>query len=236
MPYIVYRSIVSLLFDPKGSQRFIQDVLNARDLESEDPLLGSVYIQSLLKHSDETDIQIVGSYYSIHTGETCNLLELASLSYIMKALKPQAIFEIGTFTGKTTRILALNAPANSNIFTLDLSLDQVNHDTGEAFRNTAESKRITQLYGDSQTFDFSPWYNKCDFVWVDGCHDYRHVICDSLNAFKLCRPGGWIAWHDYRHTAWWSGVTRCVCEMHKSYPGLVHIKGTTIVVLPGKDS
>ena len=70
---------------------------------------------------------------------------------------------------------------------------------------------------------------------MDACHDYEYVVSDTQNALKLCRPGGWIAWHDYRHTAWWSGVTRYVREVHKSYPKIVHLRGTTIAVLPGKD-
>jgi len=28
------------------------------------------------------------------------------------------------------------------------------------------------MNGDSRIFDFSPWYGKCDFVWVDANHDY----------------------------------------------------------------
>jgi hypothetical protein len=52
-------------------------------------------------------------------------------------LKPKRIFEIGTFHGYTTLQMGLNAPVDSEIFTLDLSpesdstfLDMVDIDRG----------------------------------------------------------------------------------------------------------
>ncbi len=108
MPRIVYRSTFSLLLDPKGAQRFIHEVLNAQDLEFDDPILGSADITDLLKASILGDVQIVGPYYSQRSSDTRLLLELASLAYIMRALKPQLVFEFGTFVGRTTRLLAAN--------------------------------------------------------------------------------------------------------------------------------
>lgn len=82
----------------------------------------------------------------------------------------------------------------------------VKHEIGEAFKGTSENSKITQLYGDSREFDFSPWYGQCDFVWIDACHDYRH-------------------------SAWWSGVTRCVRQLQSKYPEIRHVRGTTIALL-----
>ena len=189
MPRILYYSTLALLFDPKGSEVFIHQVLNAQDLESDDPVLRSVDITDLLGES-KLDVQIVGPYYSKRSSDTRLLIELASLAYIMRVLRPQLIFEIGTFVGRTTRLLALNAPPTTQILTLDLHPEEVKHKIGEAFHGTPESEHITQLHGNSQTFNFSPWYNKCDFVWVDACHDYEYVVSDSQNALKLCRTGG----------------------------------------------
>jgi len=236
MPRILYHSTLALLFDPKGSQVFIHQVLNAQDLESDDPVLGSADIADLLSFSliylgrGEIDVQIVGPYYSRRSSDTRLLLELASLAYIMRALKPQLVFEFGTFVGRTTRLLALNSHPDCRIVTIDLPPDHVKHEVGEAFKKTPENDKITQLYGDSRVFDFSPWYGQCDFVWVDASHDYSYVVSDTRNALKLCRPGGWIGWHDYRHTAWWSGVTRTVRQLHRKYH-VKHVRGTTIAML-----
>ncbi|MFX0203711.1 MAG: class I SAM-dependent methyltransferase [Candidatus Hodarchaeota archaeon] len=234
IPRVFYLSTVGLLFDPKGSQRLIHQVLNAQDIVSNDPVLASVEITELLG-MHRVNVQIEGPYYIKTGSETRLLTEIASLAYIMRVLKPKLIFEIGTYVGSTTRLLALNTPPTSQILTLDLPQHLVKHKIGKEFHGTPEKERITQLHGNSKTFDFGPWYNKCDFVWVDACHAYEHVVSDSQNALNLCRIGGWIAWHDYRHTAWWSGVTRCVRGIHKSQPKLVHLQGTTIAVLPGKD-
>ena len=148
-----------------------------------------------------------------------------------KVIKPKLVFELGTFIGRTTRLFAINSPRDCQIITIDLEFEHVECEVGEAFKGMPGSDKIKQLYGDSRSFDFSPWYGLCDFVWVDACHDYDCVVSDTQNALKLCRPGGWIAWHDYRHTAWWAGVTRCVRQSHRKYPGLSHVRGTTIALL-----
>jgi SAM-dependent methyltransferase len=226
LPRIVYRSTISLVVQPKESQKFIHQVLNAQDIESDDPVLGSVDATDLA--SSKVEPIIIGPYHIFTPGSTHNLLELASLAYLMQALQPLVVFEIGTFVGRTTRLLALNTPIATRIFTLDLPQERVMHKIGEAFRGTSESQKITQLNGDSRNFDYSPWHNKCDFVWIDGCHDYPYVVQDTQAALNLCRPGGWILWHDYRHTAWWSGITRVVWKLARTHPGVRHIRGTTI--------
>ncbi len=235
IPRILYRSSISLITNPKESQHFINQVLNAQDIESDDTVLRSIDVIELLSTANVVDVKISGPYQYKRSSDTRLLVELADLAYIMQVLKPQVIFEIGTFVGRTTKLLAHNTPPTSTIFTLDLPPEYVKHKIGEAFQGTPESNRITQLWGDSQRFDFSPYYNKCDFVWIDACHDYKYVQKDSEIVFKLCRAGGWIAWHDYRKTAWWSGVTRCVRELHKIYPKLIHLRGTTIALFPGKE-
>ena len=229
LPRVIYRSTFSLFFDPSGTQTFVHQVLNALDLEKEDPVLGSVSIEDLLAGGG--DIRIVGPYYVRRSSDTRLLIELACLGYFMQNLRPQLVFEIGTFVGRTTRLLAVNSLPNCQIMTLDLLPEQVKHDIGADYKHTPEALRIQQVYGDSGTFDFSRWYGQCDFVWIDGCHDYEYVVSDTHNALKLCKPGGWIGWHDYRHTAWWSGVTRAIRELQWEYPEVRHIRGTTIVLL-----
>lgn len=229
MPRLLYRVSLSLLFDPKGTQKFIHHILNAQDFDSDDPVLGSVDITELI--SGGGDVQISGPYYSQRSSETKALMELACLAYLMRNIHPKLVFEIGTFIGRTTRLLAMNSMSDCKIVTLDLSQTEVDHDVGADYRYTPEATRIHQVYGDSRTFDFSAWHGKCDFVWVDACHDYDYVVNDTKNALQLCRPGGWIGWHDYRHTAWWSGVTRVVRELRMDYSSIKHVRGTTIALL-----
>lgn len=230
LPSILYRTTLSLVFDPRGTQRFLHQVLNARDLECRDSVLESTDIESLLALQDR-EVELVGAYYKIRASDTRSLLELACLAALVSSLKPTLIFEFGTYIGRTSRLFAKNSPADTRILTLDLPPDQAGHRIGEAYVGTPEQVKITQCYGDSLTFDCSPWFGKVDFVWIDACHEYRYVLSDTKNALRLCRPGGWIAWHDYRHSAWWSGVTRCVRELHRKIPHICHLYGTTIALL-----
>lgn len=230
--HIIYRSSFSLLFDPKGAQKFLHCVLNTRDTEENDSVLRSVDVVQLLGSRD-VDISILDSSYRSYSSETRLLKEISSLAYVVKVLEPNTIFEIGTFIGRTTRLFANNSSEQCKIMTLDLPQNKVSHKIGKEFIGTPQAQKITQLYGDSEEFDYSEWYGKCDFIWVDGCHDYDFVQKDTENALKLCSSNGWIAWHDYRHTAWWSGVTKFVRELYGSHPEIIHLKGTTIAVLPG---
>jgi predicted O-methyltransferase YrrM len=146
--------------------------------------------------------------------------ELALIAGIIVKEKPRAIFEIGTFDGRTAMNMALNSPEDCKIFTLDLPkelasetrfkisarhLPLIDKDvSGERFRNTSAEEfpakyKITQLLGDSGKFDFSPYYNSMDLIFIDGSHDYDYVLNDSEIALKLLRDGkGIILWHDYR--------------------------------------
>ena len=49
-----------------------------------------------------------------------SLAELTLIAAICAAKRPAAIFEIGTFDGRTTLNLAENAPPDSRLYTLDL--------------------------------------------------------------------------------------------------------------------
>jgi len=107
MPRVLYRSSLSLLVDPRGAQRFLNQVLDPVDLESDDPVLGSVDVLDLLP-GPRRDVHIVGPYYSRCSSDTRLLMELASLARLVHAIKPRLIFEFGTFVGRTTRLLAMN--------------------------------------------------------------------------------------------------------------------------------
>ena len=90
------------------------------------------------------------------------------------------------------------------------------------------AQKVQQLFGDSKTFDVSPWEGRCDLVFVDGSHAYSYVVSDSAKALELVAPGGLVLWHDYagpRHAA---GVYRALNELAQRLP-LVRLEGTTLV-------
>jgi hypothetical protein len=177
-----------------------------------------------------------------------SLHELTIICSLVKQFNPRAIFEIGTFDGRTTLNMALNVDPATKIFTLDLPKDLADKThynlasfenvyvnkprSGARFLDTAVSERITQLYGDSATFDFTAYNNQIDFVFIDGSHAYDYVKSDTIQAHKLLRGGkGILIWHDYGK---WDGVTQFLNEKYATdalYKNLVFVDQTSLVYL-----
>jgi len=158
--------------------------------------------------------------------------ELAYLALLAQSAQARAIFEIGTFCGRTALNFAMNTPPDALIYTLDLTeeeragmIAQANpYDaelirkckTGMEFHGAEEEKKIRQLRGDSMRFDFTPYHGKMDLVFVDACHHYPAVMSDTANALKMVKPGGLVIWHDFANLGDYHDVTRAVLD---SLPG-----------------
>jgi predicted O-methyltransferase YrrM len=173
--------------------------------------------------------------------------ELVSLCLLARSISPRTILEIGTFDGRTTLNLAANSPG-ATVFTLDLPREELPSAeariapsdrkyvdkavSGARFHGTDCESRIQQLYGDSATFDFTPYHGEVDLVFVDGAHSYEYVLSDSRNALRLLRSGsGVIVWHDY---GTWDGVTRALDELRRHEPAFARLRrihGTSLVYL-----
>jgi hypothetical protein len=159
--------------------------------------------------------------------------DIVSLCLLCRRLQPKTIFEVGTLRGYTTYHLALNSPADARIYTLDLPPHQINtklqttlvddwhieashRDRKYIFDGTPEASKVTTLFHDSASFDFSPYYGEIDLFFIDGAHSYEYVRSDSLNAIKCCRKGSVIAWHDFGRTGV-NGVSRWLVEFSKEH-------------------
>ena len=156
------------------------------------------------------------------------------------------IIEIGTFDGRTALNLAINAPRDTTVATLDLPAGQISAMTMEASerryidkpepgarlrscdaRWRAHASRIVQLHGDSATFDWSRHEKQASLVFVDGSHAYDYVAKDSETSMRLVRSDGMVFWHDY---GVWPGVTQALEELERRcHLGLVNIRGTSLV-------
>jgi predicted O-methyltransferase YrrM len=188
----------------------------------------------------------------IHAFESADgnvtLEELVVLIAAVAQRKPERIFEFGTFDGRSTLNLAANAGPEAKVWTLDLPQTHLadarfvidsreakyvqKSVSGSRFANTPEATKITQLLGDSATFDYDPYVGKMDFVFVDASHTYEYVMNDSRKALSLIGPrDGVIFWHDYSA---WDGVTRALNELYNGAPpfaGLKWVEGTTLAML-----
>lgn len=164
------------------------------------------------------------------------------LAVLSQALDCRTIFEIGTYRGETAWLLAHNSPS-AHVFTLDLpGLDAAQRvkleltdpeyfthwERGRRFGATPEASRITQLYGDSATFDFSPYYGRMDLVYVDASHSYSYVRSDTEAALKMITPRGTIVWDDYTY---YPGIYAYLNQLAPQLlEPIVHVRGTRLAI------
>lgn len=165
-------------------------------------------------------------------------VEFVCLVLLMRKASARRVFEFGTYKGVSITQLALNLPAESEIFTLDLPEGNASTrfsiaDPEDAVIAAETNKgslvppelrsRITFLQQDSAAFDESPYANSMDFVFVDGAHNHDYVRNDSEKGWRMLRPGGIIAWHDCRKQD--PAVVRYLLESQYQ-PARIH--GTTL--------
>lgn len=168
-----------------------------------------------------------------------NRLVLAALCHRLGA---RTFFEFGTNLGRTAWTVARNNPG-MKAFTLDLPNLAAASDVrleltdrqlfqewkrGEAFAGTPEADRIQMLFGDSATFDYSPFEGAIDVVYIDGSHSYSYVKNDTEAALRMLSPGGAIVWDDFPIYA---GIYAYLEEFAARLDvPLLHIRGTRLVV------
>lgn len=160
-----------------------------------------------------------------------------ALKAIVLGRGARTAFEIGTFNGTTTRLLAETLPDDGWVVTLDLppaQFDATQHapgftgsQVGEAYKASPAAGKITQLLQDSLSFDAGPYAGRCDVVLVDGAHDYVHGLADTATSLKLVAPGGVILFDDFE--PYWHGLVRGIATaMHGNR--LARIAGTPLGV------
>ncbi len=173
--------------------------------------------------------------------------DIVSLCLLCQIVKPKVVFEIGTLNGYTAYHFALNTPDHAAIYTLDLpvggdaraslytsALDDLHiHLPSRAraycFDRSEAARKITCLFGDSATFDFSPYAGRVDLFFIDGAHSYEYARSDTLNALKCCHPGSVIAWHDFGKASV-PGVSKWLVEFSKDRP-VVSIPGGSLAYM-----
>lgn len=140
------------------------------------------------------------------------LLESFVILTAARIVGAKRMFEIGTYLGATSFILAGNNP-DARVFTLDLgpeeakNVQQIESESEITsihlgsrmdFDGTPEAERINVLHGNSLSFDFSPFFDSIDLALIDAGHELPNVKSDTENSLKIIRPQkSCILWHDY---------------------------------------
>ena len=140
------------------------------------------------------------SPYSYLSGMTLPI-DLALLKALAQKYQVQSYFEIGTWRGESVANVASVVPQCT---TFNLSKEEILALGGpQEYASlhgffSEKLPNVTQLWGNSQTFDFSEHYGRYDLVFVDGDHHPEAVKKDTETAFKLLRnEQAIIVWHDY---------------------------------------
>lgn len=175
-------------------------------------------------------------------------LETVYLALICRVAEPKAVFEIGTYEGRTANIMALHTASDCRIHTLDLppgGSTNTHLPVGESDRpwlekedttqgrrlgtlpEPADNERIEALFGDSATFDYTPYRGRMDLVFVDGAHSYEYVMSDVRIALTLLSPRGFIVMHDL-HTH--AGVTLAAMTLRREHE-IIHVAQTSFGIL-----
>lgn len=156
---------------------------------------------------------------------------------LAKVLDAREIFEIGTYNGLTAWCLARNLP-DSVVHTLDLPAqnqprlqleesDAANriHFEQRIYESLDAPGRVRQHWGDSAEFDFEPFSERCDLVYVDGAHSEPYVASDTKHALNMLSEGGAVVWDDYWRQV--SGVRHVLDGLDLE---LYRVRGTRLVV------
>lgn len=220
-----------LLARPKELLRYSSETLFQRQLDGTSGLPRKPIYQAFPMASTTVRLDNLDGYTWLHSEASPFAIDLLTLCLLCRALEPRIVFEIGTFVGYTSLHMALNSPPEARIFTLDLppgdrgtalSTTATDHklidrDVGTAvFEGSEVARKIERLYGDSATFDFSPWHGDVDLFFIDGAHSYEYVRSDTLHAMRCARPGGVVVWHDYGRMEQ-RGVTRWLHEFARDH-------------------
>jgi len=200
------------------------------------------FIQDQLGPSPNSTVYFIGGEgveASLSDRETWVVAALAKFS--------KRIFEFGTCSGKTSHIMAMNAPKEGRVYTLTIhpsQLEQLSFENNDDrlheniakeeakfdifyYSDLSTSEKIEQIFSDSKQFDESKFKNSFDLILIDGAHTRSYIMSDSKKAFSMLKKGGVILWHDYKPEA--PDVFSYLNDLSSEMP-LRHISGTDFVI------
>jgi predicted O-methyltransferase YrrM len=165
-------------------------------------------------------------------------LDLSLIRALCKTIPNCNFFEIGTCRGES---VANVADVCSTCYTLDLSPDQYTDKVEASLVGfySKNLKNVTQLLGDSTTFDYAGMGKKFDVIFIDGNHQYEFVKSDTANVFKhLVHENSIVIWHDYatdviypRNEVYAGILDGVPTDLHKN---LYHVSNTICAVYTNK--
>ncbi|MDF1579413.1 MAG: class I SAM-dependent methyltransferase [Desulfuromonadales bacterium] len=118
---------------------------------------------------------------------------------------PKILLEIGTSHGRTTALMAQNAPGGI-VHTVNILPEEIaeggknvtfapsRDEIGKYYREKGLTN-VRQIFANTKNWE--PDFGPIDIAFVDGCHDADFVYNDTRKILKQCRPGSIVMWHDF---------------------------------------
>lgn len=168
-------------------------------------------LSELFPGIEKTEVLIPATQFYRPPNMVLPLPDLLTIAALCHHVAPRRIFEIGTYKGSCTLLMAMHTPDDARLWTLDLDEEGVRREgpwfeVGADYKGHPVAAKIEQLRAYSHEFDYTPFAGQMDLVFVDANHAYPHVKADTEKAFLLARSGGIIIWDDYV----WGDYPECV--------------------------
>jgi predicted O-methyltransferase YrrM len=127
--------------------------------------------------------------------------DMMLLAGLAESIPDCRYFEIGTWRGESAATLSPRVKSCHTLCLTDeemrsLGMHEVSIQAHGQF--SRELENVTQLRGDSRTFDFTSLGQKFDLIFIDGDHHHDTIVSDTRNVFaRLVHENSVVVWHDY---------------------------------------
>jgi hypothetical protein len=191
--------------------------------------LKKVFNWSLDPVLDDDDI------YKYEHAEDLNerrIRDAESVGTVVRNINPSTCLDIGTSTGHSAAMMALNAP-QAQIYTVNIPPEEAKSGEGGVLITVAiEREKIGSYYRErglknihqilANTATWSPDIGKVDAAFIDGCHDTEFVFNDTCKILPHTHSGSFIMWHDFNPAA--TGIAHWIFSVCKGVD-LLYEKG-----------
>jgi predicted O-methyltransferase YrrM len=148
--------------------------------------------------------------YEFNYAEDVNerrIRDAETLGTVMRNTNPAICLDIGTATGHSAALMAVNAP-QSHIYTVNIPPEGILSGEGGILTTIAlEQDKIGAYYRErsltnitqilANTAKWEPDIGPIDVALIDGCHDTEFVYNDTQKTLKHMNPGAFVLWHDF---------------------------------------